>query len=774
MAVSRKISRFFNFRFRHRLNLQRINDRLCPVHFQYINNSAVKEILFMKKSLLLFVLSLFFAFSASTFAVETKKPEGKQLSPKELETITKLASTLISKSHYRQHPLDDSIAASLFDEYFKTLDPNKIYFSKEDISKFEKYKDKLDDQLLSGKAEFAFELYKYFLSKLDQYQAYTTALLDKGFDFTENETFQINRSKEDWAANEAALKELWRKKTKNEVLTLRLIEKAAKEDKNKDDKNKEGEQQPHPSWTVKTPEERVKKRTTQLIEFFKKNESVDILELYLSSLARIYDPHSAYMAPRTEEDFNIQMRLSLKGIGAILSADDGYTKIVKIIQGGPAERDGRLKEEDRIIAVAQDGGEPVDVIDMPLSKVVDMIRGPENTSVHLTVLDGAKGINAIPSVISIKRDTVLLKEQEASGKTKEIKTKDGKTLKIGILTLPSFYMDFDEASKGKEDYKSSTRDVQNILQKFNQEKIDGLVMDLRSNGGGSLPEAIKLSGLFIKSGPIVQVKSNVVSVENDEDKNMYYDGPMIVLLNRLSASATEIFAGAMKDYQRALLIGDSRTHGKGTVQTVNDLKQFLYWGKFPAGSVKYTTALFYRISGNSTQLKGIEPDIVFPSFTESMEIGEENLDHALPWDQIAAVNHDIYVKNLPELIPALAKRTLARQNENPKFVLLKKDIEAFEKIRKNKTVSLNENIRWSEYQKEKKLHDEQSKLMKIDEDGELQSKVKKKGSKKDKKDEDDLYMDESLNIMNDYINLLDNKPLSDNKDKALQRRSAKK
>lgn len=722
----------------------------------------------MKNSFRLLILSLLFALSISAFALDTQKPEGngRQLSQKELETITKLASTLISKSHYRQHALDNEISASLFDEYFKTLDPNKIYFSKEDISKFEKYKDKLDDQLIAGKADFAIELYKYFITRLEQYQTYTNSLLDKGFDFTENEVFQINRTKEDWAATEKDLKDLWRKKTKNEVLSLRLIEKAAKDDKTKNTTDV------HSSWSVKTPEERVKKRTAQLIEFFKKNEPVDILEIYLSSLARIYDPHSAYMSPRTEEDFNIQMKLSLKGIGAILSSDDGYTKIVKIIQGGPADRDGRLKEEDRIIAVAQDGGEPVDIIDMPLSKVVDMIRGPENTNVHLTVLDGTKGINALPKTIVIKRDTVLLKEQEASGKVKEVKTKDGRTLKIGVITLPSFYMDFDEAYKGKEDYKSSTRDVLNILKKFEQEKIDGLVMDLRSNGGGSLPEAIKLSGLFIRSGPIVQVKSgsNTLEVSNDDDKNIYYEGPMIVLLNRLSASATEIFAGAMKDYKRAILIGDSRTHGKGTVQTVNDLKQFLYWGKFPAGSVKYTTAQFYRISGDSTQKKGIEPDIVFPSFTESMEIGEENLEHALPWDQISPVNHDLYVKNLTEVIPDLAKRTATRQSENPKFIMLKKDIESFEKIRKNKTVSLNENTRWTEYQKEKKIHDEQAKLMKLDEDGELQAGNKKKSAKKDKKDEDDLYLDETFNIMSDYIALSsDTKPVSDKQRKAAKR-----
>lgn len=696
----------------------------------------------------LFLLLSAFLFSFTLSGLETE--QATPLSQRELETITKLASTIISKQHYKQHPLDDEISSKLFTEYFKTLDPSKIYFSKEDIKKFEKYRNLLDDQMFSGKIDFAFELYTFFLKRLEQYRDYTDKLLDAGFDFTQDEYLTINRTDTDWSENEKDLKELWRKKTKNDVLTLRLIDRAAKAEK---DKAESAKVKAHPSWGNKTPEERVKKRTAQLVQYFKQNEPIDILEFYLSSLAKVYDPHSAYMSPRTEEDFNIQMKLSLLGIGALLSSDDGYTKIVKIIPGGPAEKAGSLKPEDRIIAVAQEGTEPVDIIDMPLTKVVNMIRGPKDTNVYLTVLEGSKGIHAMPRVICIKRNTVKLTEQEASGKIKTVKRKDGTLAKIGIITLPSFYMDFDAAYQGDCNYKSSTRDIKNILEKFQKEKIDGIIIDLRSNGGGSLVEAIKLTGLFIKSGPVVQVKNNPedIEVKYDTDEKISYEGLMVVLLNKLSASAAEIFAGAIKDYKRGILIGDSHTHGKGTVQTVYDLKQFLSFlgAKFPAGSIKFTNAQFYRINGSSTQMKGVEPDIVFPSFTDSMEIGEENLPHALPWDAIREVSHDNYSDNMAELLPALKNQSLSRQQENPKFTLLKKDIESFNRIRKNKTVSLNEKKRWAEYTKEKKIQEEQTRLMKLDEDS-----IEEKTNKSSRKEEEDLYMDEGINILSDYLNMV--------------------
>ncbi len=543
------------------------------------------------------------------------------LSNKELETIAKITSVILGRQHYLQHPMDDKMSALLYDEYFKELDPQKIFFCKEDINKFKQFRYKLDDYLAAGDIKFAFEVYKVFLKRLDAYEAYAYTLLAQGFTFTENEDYDFNRADEDWVENEADLKELWRKKLKNDVLTLMLVKKVAETEP------QEGNE--HPSWLEKSPYERIKKRVAQTVSFFKKKEPLDILETYLSSLARAYDPHSEYMSPRSEEDFNISMRLSLMGIGATLTSEDGYTKVVKVVPGGPADLDGRLKADDRIVAVAQENAEPVDVIDMPLNKVVAMIRGPENTKVSLTVLDGSKGLNAIPKTLVIKRGNVKLTESEAKGRIQRVGTDNGKELKIGIITLPSFYMDFDAASKGDPNYKSSTNDVLRILKDFKKEKVDGIVLDMRSNGGGSLKEAVRLTGLFIKNGPVVQVKNGPsdVDIQYDEDETVAYDGPLAVLINRLSASATEIFAGAIKDYNRGLILGDFQTHGKGTVQTVFELKTFLAFigANFPAGSVKFTNAKFYRVNGNSTQIKGVTPDIVFPSFTEFMELGEERL-----------------------------------------------------------------------------------------------------------------------------------------------------
>ncbi len=697
---------------------------------------------------LIFLAPLFTKAEKANKAPEIQKPlKDKSIgSNRELETITKLASTIISKQHYRQHPLDDNMSAKLFMEYFKVLDPNKMFFTQKNIDSFKPYSSKLDDQAFNGDLTFAFEVYKSFLKRLELYKKYTDKLLTKKFDFSKDEKFAINRAEQPWAKSTEELEDIWRKKIKNEILTLRLLDRASKEKK---ETTKDKKTKAHSSWRTKSPEERIKKRIAHYVNYLNQNESIDVLELYLCSLARIYDPHSSYMAPRTEEDFDIEMKLSLVGIGALLSSEDGYTKIERLIPGGPAEKDGKLKPEDRIIAVAQDGKEPVDIVDMSLSKVVHLIRGEKGTKVYLTVLDGNKGLHAEPNVIVIERDTVNLKDREAKGKIETVKDKNGKTYKLGVITLPSFYMDFNAAFRGDTNYKSTTRDIKKILTDFNKEKIDGLIVDLRSNGGGSLTEAINLSGLFIKDGPVVQVKSSFgkLDIKYDEDSEITYNGPMLTLINRLSASAAEIFAGAIQDYKRGILVGDTRTHGKGIVQTIYDLQSFLAFlgAKFPAGSIKFTNAKFYRVNGSSTQIKGVTPDIVFPSFTDSMEIGEEHLDYALPWDSIKSVEHDYYVKEISKLIPKLKEQSLARRSDNKKFQLLEKDIEAYNRLRKRKTISLNEQQRWSEYQKEKEIQEEQKKLMKLSSDSSVSSK---------NKEPEDLYLNEGKNIMIDYINIL--------------------
>lgn len=679
------------------------------------------------------------------------KPDKYRQTP-EMATISRAAAYLIANSHYNQQQINEQISEQLFDDYFKALDPTRMFFTAGDIKSFEPQKKELGSQIRTGNVQFAFDVFKLFIQRLEEYEKFTAAYLAEKPGLNTDEEFEVNRSKAPWAADRAALEDLWRKKIKNDLILLNLLELAKKEEAKEPAKNKKSDSaKTAPKVKLppqKSPEERTLKRVEQFVQLYKNLEAVDILEFYLSSLTRIYDPHSEYMSPRTEEDFNIGMKLSLVGIGALLTNEDGYTKIVKIIPGGPADVDGRLKAEDKIIAVAQENSDPVDILDMPVSKVVEHIRGKENTKVSLTILEAAKGAAAVPTVITLTREKVRLKESEASGKVHEVK-QNGKTLRIGVITLPSFYIDFDAAWRGDRNYKSSTRDVTNLIREFTAKApLDGLVMDLRSNGGGSLLEAVTLTGLFIKDGPVVQVKDikgRSVDEDNDGGK-ILYGGPLAVLTNRFSASATEIFAGAIKDHQRGIILGDSKTHGKGTVQRVIELEKYTAFlgAKVPVGSIKLTSAKFYRINGESTQLKGVTPDIIYPSFSDTMDIGEEKLPHAMAWDTIQPLNYNVFDPGLSNLIPVLRERSERRIQNNPEFTMLKKDIEAFRKIRDRKNISLNLKKRWQEYLAEKKLHDEQEKLMRLDTDAAPDA------SKKEIKD---LYLDETLNVVADYISL---------------------
>ncbi|HCE45857.1 MAG TPA: tail-specific protease [Lentisphaeria bacterium] len=701
------------------------------------------------------------SLSLTSFAVDSDKDQ---------EIIARVTSNIFAKDHYRQHLLNDEMSEQLFYEYFKTLDPAHLYFTQEDMKVFGKYKLELDNMLLDGDVTFAFEVYNYLLKRVEDCRKEAEAILKSRLDFNTDEYYTIDRSKEKWPADIKEQKELWRLKIKNDILVFRLMERAEKEaaeeekQKNSKDETKKDLKEPVAKWNKGTPEERVMKRFNNNIRYLKENDPMDVLELYLSALANVYDPHSAYMSPKTVEDFNIQMKLSLVGIGATLTLEDGYTKIINIVPGGPADLDGRLKPEDRIIAVAQEDAETVDVIDMPLTKVVNMIRGKKDTIVRLTILKGDKGVNAIPEVISIRRDTVKLTEQEAKGEIRKIKMDDGTEKKIGVLTLPSFYFDFEGAASGLENFKSSTNDVRKILVGFNKDKVDGLVLDMRSNGGGSLFEAISLTGLFIRQGPVVQVRTpkGAVEVKNDPDRNICYDGPMVVLVNRLSASAAEIFAGAIQDYGRGIIIGDTHTHGKGTVQTIYDLDNFLrhYGLKTPSGSVRITTAKFYRINGESTQDKGVCPDIIFPSFTDCMEIGEEYLDHALPWDTINPVKFESF-GDMKKNIPALSEKSLKRrQNENA-FKILGTNIERFSKMKEKKAISLNEEKRWELYKEEKKISEQQYALMRLETSNPEDLSKEDKDAEKDamakalkKKKQPDLFLDETAKILCDYIGVL--------------------
>ena len=717
----------------------------------------------MTKPRMFFVKKILFAFLAAGMLVVSAA--GKPSAPLEptphMSTIARATAFLLTNHHFSQQKMDEKLSEQLFRDYFKALDPAHIFFTQQDLAAFDGVKNDLGNQIRQGNIQFAFDVFKLFLTRLDDYEKFTTDYLKTKPSLDSDDTYEFNRTKLPWVENRQQLESLWKKKIRNDLILLEMLDRSKKENQLEAASKQKGktaspgnrtetpakEIAPVRKFKEKTPLERTRYRISRFLQYYRKMEAIDILELYLSCLTQIYDPHSQYMSPRTEEDFNINMKLSLVGIGAVLSSEEGYTKIVRVIPGGPADLDGRLKSEDRIIAVTQENEAPVDIQDMPLTKVVDMIRGKEKTKVTLTILQGSKGSSAVPVNITLTRAKVRLQESAASGKLHEIRTKAGKK-RIAVLTLPSFYIDFAAAYRGDANYRSSTRDIANLIRKFSKDAhLDGLIIDLRSNGGGSLLEAVTLTGLFIKEGPVVQVcDQRGRKIDEDRDGGMIlYTGPLAVLTNRFSASASEIFAGAIKDYQRGIILGDSKTHGKGTVQTVEELDKYTaFWGrKHPSGSLKLTNAKFYRINGSSTQLRGITPDIVFPAFTDAMEIGEEKLDHALKWDTIQSAEYQIFNPRLPALIPILRERALARVENSQDFKMLRSDIDIYRRLRDRKTVSLNLEKRWKEYLAEKKLEDEQQKLLRMDDTNDKKAKNTAK----------DLYLDETLNVMRDWIEL---------------------
>ena len=684
-------------------------------------------------------IAVFLLLAATGIVYGDRKAPVKLEPTPSMSTIARAASYLLTNYHFSQQKMDETLSEQLFQDYFKTLDPSHLFFTRQDLTAFEPQKKELGRQIRRGNIQFAFDVFKLFLTRLDDYEKFTADYLKTRPSLNGNDKYEFNRTKAPWAKDRRELESLWQKKIRNDLILLEMLDRSRK--------GKKTDEKAGAKPAGKTPLERTQHRISRFLQYYRNMEPMDILELYLSCLTQIYDPHSQYMSPRSEEDFNINMKLSLVGIGALLSSEDGYTKIVRVIPGGPADLDGRLKSEDRIIAVTQENEEPVDIQDMPLNKVVNLIRGKEKTKVTLTILEGAKGGSAAPVNITLVREKVRLKESEASGKLHEIQTRGGKK-RVAVLTLPSFYIDFSAAYRGDENYRSSTRDIADLIKKFSTDApLDGMILDLRSNGGGSLLEAVTLTGLFIKDGPVVQVcDQRGRKIDEDRDGGMIlYNGPLAVLTNRFSASAAEIFAGAIKDYQRGIILGDSKTHGKGTVQTMMELDRYTaFWGrKTPSGTLKLTNAKFYRINGASTQLKGITPDIVFPSFTDAMEIGEDKLDHALRWDTIQAAEYQIHDPRLPSLIPILRERANARVDSSPDFKLLRRDIDIFRRLRDRKTVSLNLEQRWKEYLAEKQLEDEQNKLLRLNRGDDMKEKNAVK----------DLYLDETLNVIRDWIDL---------------------
>ena len=635
--------------------------------------------------------------------------------PGPMETaIARIVCQMLPRFHYERLPVDDKLFVKVLQNYFDRLDHERYYFLQADYDEFTRMPDLLDGLARSGRTDFAFALYGRLVQRIRERVAFVRECLKQPMDFTVQEEMQLDRSKNPWCRDLAEMNELWRLRVKNQVLTQLLLD---EEQKDKDVRKK-ASGKPE-SAEVKPPKKSVEERVLQFHERYltalEDNDVMDILEIFLTTVAQAYDPHSNYFAPSSEEDFDITMKLSLQGIGAVLTTEDGYVKILEIVPGGPADLNGRLHEGDRIVGVAQEKQESVDVVNMPLNKVVRQIRGAKGTRVVLTVLSAEKGgINSPPVTIEIVRDEVKLTEQEAKCEYRDLPAGalgDATGLppgRIAVIQLPSFYSDFEGRRAGDKDYKSATRDVERLLKAAKKEGVSGVILDLRTNGGGSLEEAVSITGLFVPTGPVVQVcdANRKIKIHENKDDASVYDGPLVVLVNRLSASASEIVAAALQDYHRAVVVGDQSTHGKGTVQTVYHLDNVLrrstvFQGRKP-GSLKFTVQKFYRINGGSTQRKGVVPDIVFPAFTDFMELGESELPNSLPWDEIDSLS-PAPVEDVSPFLDTIKENSRVRTMQDQEFVTFEGTVKRYGEIRQMKKVSLNRVKRESMQKEEEAL-----------------------------------------------------------------------
>ena len=610
------------------------------------------------------------ACAGSTFSFDTTDLHPKEVYGKEASVI----SYILDNNHYRKIKLNDSLSSAILDHYIEELDNNKTYFLASDIKSFDKFRYELDDMTRKEDVSAAYEIYNVFQKRYYERMDYVMdKLVRQAFDYSVDEYYETDRDKEPWAESVDELNEIWRKIIKSQGLSLKLAGKSQAE-----------------------IEETLIKRYDRFIKNIKQFNAEDVFSVYMNSVTEAYDPHTNYFSPKASDLFKQSMSLSLEGIGARLQTDNEYTKIFEILPGGPAEKSGKLQVNDLIIAVGQgEDGECVDVVGWRIDEVVKLIKGPKGTTVRLMLLPAETGVGGPTQELILVRDKIKLEDQAAKKSIINYQV-DGKGLKLGVISLPSFYMDFDAYQKGDPNYRSTTRDVKKLIKELQQDGVDGIVMDLRNNGGGSLAEAIDLTGLFIKEGPVVQVKNslNKVEIGMDDDKSVTYNGPLVVMTNRFSASASEIFAGAIQDYNRGVIVGES-TYGKGTVQTVLDLKRFIN-NKDEVGELKLTFQKFYRVTGSSTQNKGVIPDIILPSALSGKEYGESSNLSALPWDVIKGTPFqkasDVNDKLIAGLNRSYQERTKYDQS-------LKQYISETEDLKKNLAqtrISLNEEKRRKE------------------------------------------------------------------------------
>ncbi len=630
--------------------------------------------------------------------------------------IAYTTARMLEDYHYLHLPLNSSLSVKFFDMYINTLDPQHIHFLQSDLAEFAQYRTNLNRLTKQGHdTSPAFIIFNRFVQRLGERTAYAKELLkDESFAFKGDEKVSLNRKQAPFPKDLDEAHALWRERVRYEYLLEKLNKESQREIvlqvSSHNDPVSLGLMSKDFRDSITTI---ITKRYTRTLKNIKEWDGDKVLEIYLSALAHCYDPHSDYEDREDLENFSIQMSLSLFGIGAVLTTtDDGmYCEIKELNPSGPAAKGKKLHAKDRIVAVAQGTNEPVDVVDMPLDKTVQLIRGPKGTEVRLTIIPA----NAADTraVVSIIRDEIKLEEQQAKAKLIELPGKNGETRRIGVVDLPSFYANFHLIGTERAADKSATVDVARLLEKLNEEKVSGVILDLRRNGGGSLEEAINLTGLFIKEGPVVQVKSSDTNepprVDEDHDPSVQYDGPLIVLTSHGSASASEILAGALQDYGRALVVGESSTHGKGTVQSMTQLAPYiLYSAGLNAaglnvknlnaasfGALRYTTNKFYRISGGSTQLKGVVPDIILPSVNDYLEVGEGSLENPMAYDEIAPADYEKLNRVKPYL-PELEKRSHDRVAASKDFAYVKEDIEIVKKAVAEKSVSLNEAQRLKE------------------------------------------------------------------------------
>ena len=599
--------------------------------------------------------------------------------------------SILEQAHYSKKRVDNAMSEKLLHNYLDDLDYNHLFFTQADVDLFTgKWINSLDDELIFGRTQAATEIHEVLKERAEDRVKYVLELTSSEVALNLDHTVEINRQKAPWPKSREDADRIWRDRIASELIQERL-------------NNKKSE-----------PTLAINKRYKEFIRDVRERTPKDVHKTFLTSLAKSYDPHSEYLAKDDQEQFNISMRLSLFGIGARLKSEDGYVKVEQVVPGGPASRSEKIKPGDRIVGVAQADAEFVDCVDMRLDKVVGMIRGEKDTIVRLQMIP-VSATNASERVtIELKRDEIKLKEGEAHAELIEWVQPDGNALKIGIIELPSFYRDF---AKGNDpEAKSTTRDALLLLNRLKSEGIDGLIMDFRRDSGGSLEEAINLSGLFFGEGPVVQTKgpNGEIAVSRDVDSSVAYDGPMVVMVNRLSASASEIFAAAMQDYGRAVIVGDSKTYGKGTVQQMVELGKVMptLANAQKAGSIKFTIQKFYRIAGGSTQLRGVESDIVLPSMSDQDEIGEAALKDPLPYDTIPPVNYERW--KTPLHLEDLRKKSASRVTKNPEFNFIIEDLKRIRDYVSTNKISTSESIRKEELEKDKarneKREDERASL----------------------------------------------------------------